>query len=174
MAPDEDDDDASINKDEAPDPPGEENDAAAAPPAIEDNDDNNYDDNKDDEAVETDAQEPMEARQPDNLANQDDADDEDNPLEIPGVDEETIDPETPGVGKNGEEMEEEELINQPPTVSPQRKGRGGGRYNLRNTRGQDYDHRYAGDDFIIDNVAMTMHGTSEVLETPQMSLKAGL
>ena len=28
--------------------------------------------------------------------------------------------------------------------------------------------------FIIDNVAMTTHGTSEVLETPQMSLKAGL
>ena len=36
------------------------------------------------------------------------------------------------------------------------------------------DHRYAGDDFIIDNVALTMHGTSKVLETPQMSLKAGL
>ena len=77
-------------------------------------------------------------------------------------------------GKNGEEMEEEELINQPPTVSPQRKGRGGGRYNLRNTRGRDYDHQYAGDDLIIDNVAMTTHGMSEVLETPQMSLKAGL
>ena len=173
-APDEDDDDASVNRDEAPGPPGEENDAAAAPPAIEDNDNNNYDDNNDNKAVETNAQQPMEAGQPDNLAHQDDADDEDDPLEIPGVDDETIDPETPGVGENGEEMEEEELMNQPPTVSPQRKGRGGGRYNLRNTRGRDYDHRYAGDDFIIDNVAMTMHGTSEVLETPQMSLKAGL
>ena len=71
----------------------------------------NYDDNNDNEAVETDAQQPLEAGQPDNLANQDDADDEDDPLEIPGVDEETIDPKTPGVGENGEEMEDEELIN---------------------------------------------------------------
>ena len=76
--------------------------------------------------------------------------------------------------ESGEEPEEEELTNQPPTVSPQRNGRGGGRYNLRNTRGCDYDHRYAGEDFVIDNVAMTTHGTSEVLETPHMSLKAGL
>ena len=95
-------------------------------------------------------------------------------LGIPGVDDETIDPKTPGVGESGEETEEEEFMNQPPEVSPQRKGRGGGRYNLRHTRGRDYDHQYAGDDFIIDNVALTMHGTSEVLETPQMSLKAGL
>ena len=173
-APDEDDDDASVNGDEAPDPPGEENDAAVVPPAIEDNDNNNYDDNNDDEATETDAQQLMEAGQPDNLAHQDDADDEDDPLEIPGMDDETIDPETPGVGENGEETEEEEFMIQPPAVSPQRKGRGGGRYNLRHTRGRDYDHRYAGDDFIIDNVAMTTHGTNEVLETPQMSLKAGL
>ena len=173
-APDEDDNDASVNRDEAPDPPGEENGAAATPPAIEDNNNNNCDDNDDDEAEETDTQQPMEVGQPDNLAHQDDANDEDNPLEIPGVDDETIDPETQGVGKNGEEMEEEELMNQPPTVSPQRNGRRGGRYNLCNTRGHDYDHRYAGDDFNIDNVAMTMHGTSEVLEMPQMSLKEGL
>ena len=124
--------------------------------------------------MDTDAQQPVEAGQPDNLANQDDVDDEDNPPEIPGVDEETTYPETPGVEESGEETEEEELINQPPAVPPQRNGRGGGRYNLHNTRGRDYDHRYAGDDFVIDNAAMTTHGMSEVLETPQMSLKAGL
>ena len=90
------------------------------------------------------------------------------------MNEETNNPETPGVEESGEETEEEEFTNQPLTVSSQRNGRGGGRYNLRNTRGRDYDHRYAGEDFVIYNVAMTTHGTSEVLETPQMSLKAGL
>ena len=176
-APGEDDDDVGVDRDEAPGPPVEENDAAAEPPAVEDNDDENYDDNNDDEAAETDAQQPMEAGQPENLANQDDAgneDDEDDLLEIPGVDEDMTDPETPGVGESGEDTEEE-VINQPPPVPPQRNDRGNGRYNLSNTRGRDYDHRYAGEDFVIDNVAMTTHGTSEVLETPQMSiLKAGL
>ena len=52
--------------------------------------------------------------------------------------------------------------------------RANGRYNLCNTRGRDYDHRYAGEDFIIDSVAMTTHRTRKVLEMPQMSLKAGL
>ena len=170
-APNEDDDDVSVDRDEAPGPLAEENDAADEPPADEDNnnDDNNHDNNNNDDTVETDAQQPVEAGQPDNLANR-----EDDPPEIPGVNEETNNPKTPGVEESGEETEEEEFTNQPLTVSPQRNGRGGGRYNLRNTRGRDYDHRYAGEDFVIDNVAMTTHGTSEVLETPQMSLKAGL
>ena len=110
------------------------------PQAIEDNDNNNYDDNNDDEGMQRDEQQPMETGQPDNLDHQDDVGNEDDTLGIPGVDDETIDPKTPGVGESGEETEEEEFMNQPPEVSPQRKGRGGGRYNLRHTRGRDYDH----------------------------------
>ena len=72
------------------------------------------------------------------------------------------------MGDSGDENEEGEPMNQPPV------GRGGGRYNLPHAHGRDYDHRYAGDSFIIDEAAMTTHGASEVLETPQMSLKAGL
>ena len=90
------------------------------------------------------------------------------------MDEEAINPETPGVGENGEDMDEEEAIDQPPPVPPQRNDRGNRRYNLRSTRGRDYDHQYTGEDFVIDNVAMTTRGTSKVLEMPQMSLKAGL
>ena len=175
-APDEDDDDVDVDRDEALGPPMEENDAAAEPPAVEDNDDANNDDNNDDVVAETNVQQPVEAGQPGDLANQGDADnedDEDDLLEIQGVDEETTDPETPGVGENGEDKEEEEAIDQPPPVPPQRNDRGNGRYNLRSTRGRDYDHQYAGEDFVIDNVAMTTHGMSEVLETPQMSSKAG-
>ena len=74
-------------------------------------------------------------------------------------------PETPGVGGAGED--EVETKHQAPTP-PQR------RYNLRNTRGRDYDHRYDKEDYVVDNVAMTTRGTSEVLEAPQTSLKAGL
>ena len=53
----------------------------------------------------------------------------------------------------------------------------GGRYNLCGGCNQNYDHRYAGEDFAVDNevgITMTTKGCSEVLETPQMSLKAGL
>ena len=78
------------------------------------------------------------------------------------------------VGENGEDKDGEGAIDQPPPVPPQTNDRANGRYNLCNTWGRDYDHRYASEDFIIDSVAMTTHGTSEVLETPQMSLKAGL
>ena len=126
-APDEDDNDANVNGGEAPGPPGEEDDATVVPPAIEDNDNNNYDDNNDDEGMQRDEQQPMETGQPDNLDHQDDVGNEDDTLGIPGVDDETIDPKTPGVGESGEETEEEEFMNQPPEVSPQRKGRGGGR-----------------------------------------------
>ena len=142
-APDEDDDDVDVDRDEALGPPTEENDAAAEPPAVEDNDDANNDDNNDDVVAETNVQQLVEAGQPGDLANQGDADnedDEDDLLEIQGVDEETTDPETPGVGENGEDKEEEEAIDQPPPVPPQRNDRGNGRYNLRNTRGRDYDH----------------------------------
>ena len=111
-------------------------------------------------------------------------DEEINP-ETPGVgtreDDETseeIDPETPGVGTKDDETSENN--NDPPTLgkmTDQQLPGTGTRYNLRNSRGRSYNHRYAGSDFIVEDengVVMTMEGTSEVLETPQMSLKAGL
>ena len=161
-AADDDDGDASADDDEAPGPPNAEADAAVVPPGIDDNDNHN------DGGVHSDVQQPVGAGQPDNPDHHDDANEEDDLLGIPGVDDENVGPETPGVGENGDEIEEGEPINQPPV------GRGGGRYNLRRTRGRDYDHGYAGDSFIIEEVAMTTHGEGEVLETPQMSLKAGL
>ena len=176
-APEEEDNDVDVDEDEAQGPPAEENDAAAEPPAVEDNVDANTDDNNDDEVAEVDVQQPVEVGQPGDLAIQGGADDEDDEVDFPeiqGVEEEAINPETPGVGENGEDKDEEEAIDQPPTVPPQRNDRGNGRYNLHNTQGCDYDHRYAGEDFVIDNVAMTTHGTSTVLEMPQMSLRVGL
>ena len=161
-AADEDDGDASANGDEAPDPPMEEADTVVVPPGVDDNGNHN------DGEAERGVQQPVGAGQPDNPDHQDDTGKEDDPSGIPGVDDETVGPETPGGGESGAEVEEGELTNQPP------EGRGGGGYNLRHTRGRDYGHRYAGDSFIIDEVAMTTHGASEVLETPQMSLRAGL
>ena len=110
--------------------------------------------------------------------NQNEDDDEADLPEIQGVDEEVIEPEAPEVGtveenEEGEEEDqptEDEATGQPPPASPQ----GNGRHNLRNNRNRNYGHRYAGKDLVIDSMAMTTHGASEVLETPQMSLKAGL
>ena len=154
--------DAGAFEDEAPGPPNVEADAAAVPPGVDDNDNHN------DEEVQGDVQQPVGAGQPDNPDHQDDVDEEDEPLGIPGVDNEIVGPKTPGVGESEDENEEEEPMSQPSV------GRGGGRYNLCHACGRDYDHRYAEDSFIIDEAAMTTLGASEVLETPQMSLKAGL
>ena len=92
---------------------------------------------------------------------------------------EEINPETPGVGTK-EDDETSENGNDPPTLSEmtdQQPPGTGTRSNLRSGRGRSYNHCYAGSDFIVEDengVVMTMEGTSEVLETPQMSLKAGL
>ena len=108
-------------------------------------------------------------------------DGQDEPVleETPGVSDEEIDPETPGVGTR-EDNETSGNGNDPPTLgemTDQQPSGTGTRYNLRSGRGRSYNHRYAGSDFIVEDengVVMTMEGTSEVLETPQMSLKAGL
>ena len=103
----------------------------------------------------------------------DEHNDEADPPEIQGVDEKVVEPEAPEVEtveENEEDKEEDPPTEDEATQPPQ----GNGKYNLRNNRDHNYSHRYAGKDFVIDNVAMTTHGTSEVLETPQMSLKAGL
>ena len=130
---------------------------------------------------EADVQQPEEAEQPGNPANQGGDDDEADFPEIQGVDEEVIEPETPGEGmveENEEGKDEEDqptedvATGQPPPAPPQGDDGAEGRYNLRNNRNHNYGHRYAGKHFIIDSVAMTTRGTGEVLETPQMSLKA--
>ena len=111
--------------------------------------------------------------------NQNDGQDEPAHEETPGVSDEEIDPETPGVGTR-EDDEASNDGNDPPTLGETTDQQPPGtetRYNLRSNRGRSYNHRYAGSDFIVEDengVVMTMEGTGEVLETPQMSLKAGL
>ena len=102
--------------------------------------------------------------------------------EIPGVGEEEAEPEIPGVGKKKRRK-------QMMTIQHKTRLRSSSfqhhpkwkamqvRYNLRGGQNWNYDHHYAGEDFIVDNdvgIAMTTKGCSEILETPQMSLKAGL
>ena len=71
----------------------------------------------------------------------------------------------------------DEITGQLSPVPPGEDNSAKGRYNLRSNRNRSYNHRYAGKDFIVDDesgIVMTTESTSEVLETPQMSQKAGL
>ena len=52
-----------------------------------------------------------------------------------------------------------------------------GGYGLRNRRSRNYNHRYAGEDFVAGDTTgttLTTKGNDVVLETPQRSLIAGL
>ena len=105
---------------------------------------------------------------------------------IPGVSDEEIEPETPGVSVGEEDKAIEnggdpptldEITGQVPPAPPGEDNGTRGRYNLRSDRSRSYNHHYAGNDFIFDDesgIVMTAEGTGEVLETLQMSLKAGL
>ena len=103
--------------------------------------------------------------------------------EIPGVGEEETEPEIPGVDREENEadddvgsMQDKDAVEQP-LGAPEVENNLGGRYNLHGEHNHNYDHRYAGEDLVVDNevgVAMTTKGCSEVSETPQMSLNAGL
>ena len=122
--------DADEVEDEPQAPQAEENDAAAMPPPVE----NDEEANSVDLMAEVEAMEPAEAGPPEDPVNHE--------AEFPEV------PETPGVGRAGEH-EEEAWLNDPETP-----GVGGAgqhqeeakdqapapRYNLRKTRGRDYDH----------------------------------
>ena len=71
---------------------------------------------------------------------------------------------------------QDEVTVEPPPAPPEAENNSGSRYDLHGSQNQNYNHHYAGEDFIIDNedgIVMTTKGCSEVLETPQMSLKAG-
>ena len=106
--------------------------------------------------------------------------------EIPGVNKGETEPETPGVGaaeenemgENGEDQPMQvEAMAQPPLAPPEEENNSGGRYHLHSDRNRNYNNHYAGEDFVVDSessIVMTTEGMGEVLETPQMSLKAGL
>ena len=100
--------------------------------------------------------------------------------------EEETEPETPGVGavegheasEDGDDLPAQDVImGQLPPAPPGEDNGTRGRYNMRSDQNRSYSHRYTGKDFIVDDksgIVMTTEGTGEVLETPQMSLKAGL
>ena len=154
----------------------EENDPASAPPIAEVDDEQ--------PEAEAEADQPANQNEDDEEADLleiqgvdeeviDEHNDEADPPEIQGVDEEVVEPEAPEV-ETVEENEEDEEEDPPTEDEATQLPQGNGKYNLQKNRDRNYGHWYAGKDFVIDNVAMTTHGTSEVLETPQMSLKAGL
>ena len=85
-------------------------------------------------------------------------------------------PETPGVGGN-DNNEGGGETNEQQVVQPEARENTVGGYGLRSRRGRSYDHRYAGEDFVVEDdtgITLATKGEDEVLETPQMSLKAGL
>ena len=80
----------------------------------------------------------------------------------------------PGVGDNEDDDTIEGLSKI--TVDVKNNNMVGG-YGLRNRRGHNYNHLYAGEDFVVGDITgttLTTKGNDVVLETPQMSLKAGL
>ena len=160
-----------------------------AGPLIAENDD-------DDDEDQADTQPSAEVGQPPDVVtweaagagdvNQDEEHDGPNFQGIPGVSEEEIESETPGVsaGEDNETSENgddqltlDEITDQVQPAQPGENNGKKGRYNLRRDQSRSYNHRYAGNDFIVDDesgIVMTAEGTGEVLETPQMSLKTGL
>ena len=191
----EDDNDIDEDEEAAPGPPAAENEAAPdndvvddEPPVVENNDD--------DDEGQADMQPSAEVEQPPGIlpgeaagmgeVDQDEEYDEHVFPEIPGVSKEETEPETPGVSaveeeeasENGDDLPAQDMITgQLPPAPPGEDNGTRGRYNLRSDRNRSYNHRYAGKDLVVDDesgIVMTTEGTGEVLETLQMSLKAGL
>ena len=82
-------------------------------------------------------------------------------------------PGIPGVDGSGVD----ETVDEQATLHPDANTNMVGGYGLRNKRGRNYDHRYAGENFVVgEDVGITLTTTEsdQVMETPQMSLKAGL
>ena len=85
-------------------------------------------------------------------------------------------PGIPGVGDN-EENEDDGGGDEQSETPPEAKDSTASGYGLRNRRSRSYSHRYAGEDFVVGDdtgIILATRGDDEVLETPQMSLKAGL
>ena len=82
----------------------------------------------------------------------------------------------PGVGGN-EENEDDVEVDEQSETPPEAKEITASGYGLRNRRGHSYSHHYAGEDFVVvddTGIILATRGDDEVLEMPQMSLKAGL
>ena len=82
---------------------------------------------------------------------------------------------TPGVRDN-EENEDDDGVDEQYEMPPKAKESTANGYGLRSRHGRNYNHHYTGEDFVVgDDTGITLatKGDDEVLETPQMSLKAG-
>ena len=82
----------------------------------------------------------------------------------------------PGVGGN-EENKDDGGVDEQSETPPEAKESTASGYGLRNRYGRSYSHRYVGEDFVVGDdtgIILATRGDDEVLETPQMSLKAGL
>ena len=93
--------------------------------------------------------------------------------DIPGDTDDETSLGIPRVDGNGDD----DIGNQPPMITPNVNNNTVGGYGLRKRRGRNYIHRYAGEDFVVGEdtqVTLATKESDEVLETPQMSLKAGL
>ena len=85
-------------------------------------------------------------------------------------------PGIPGVGDDGKNDTNVENDEQSKATLDLNTNTVGG-YSLRGKRNRNYNHRYAGEEFVVgDDTGITLatNGDRVFLETPQMSLKAGL
>ena len=92
---------------------------------------------------------------------------------IPGDTDDETPPGIPGVDISGVDKTGDEHATLPPDANTNMVGG----YGLRNKRGRNYNHRYAGEDFVVGEdvgITLTTKESDQVMETPQMSLKAGL
>ena len=93
--------------------------------------------------------------------------------DIPGDTDDETSLGIPGVGGNEDDSKGDEQHMTTPDVNNNTVGG----YGLRNRRGQNYNHQYVGEDFVVGEdtgVTLVTKESDEVLETPQMSMKAGL
>ena len=93
--------------------------------------------------------------------------------DIPGDTDDETSLGIPGVDGNGDD----DIGNEQPMILPDVNNNMVGGYALRNRRGHNYNHWYAGEDFVVGEdtgVTLATKESDGVLETPQMSLKAGL
>ena len=93
--------------------------------------------------------------------------------DIPGDTDDETSLRIPGVDGSGDDDIADEQAMIPPNVDTNAVGG----YGLRNSRGRNYSHWYAGEDFVVGEdtgITLATKESDEVLETPQMFLKAGL
>ena len=191
---DDDDDESSHSSSDNDDDDEENNNVDDGPLGDDDSVENNDDDASDgieNDAPEEDEEQENEPPPVDNPPLDDIAGHSDDPPgEIPGVgvvEQESKDDGGHLVGGNdcGDELgipgvgddEEDDTNNEQSETTLDLKTNTVGGYGLRNKRDRNYNHRYAGEDFVVgDDTGITLatKGNDVVLETPQMSLKAGL